>query len=177
MSSTPRGLRRLERSQMLLRPVEEVFAFFSDARNLEAITPPFLRFRILTPMPIEMRAGTRIDYALSLYRVPIRWRTRVTRWEPGVCFIDEQESGAYAYWRHTHWFEARGSGTLMRDTVDFLEPFGPLGRVAHRLFVRRTLDRIFDFRRDATSHLLARSLPNESVAGDVAMRAPEKAYP
>ena len=94
---------------MLPRPVEEVFAFFSDARNLEAITPPFLRFRILTPMPIEMRAGTRIEYALSLYRVPIRWRTRITRWEPGVCFIDEQEAGAYAYWRHLHEFEVRGA--------------------------------------------------------------------
>jgi ligand-binding SRPBCC domain-containing protein len=174
MSSTPRGLRRLERSQLLPRPVEEVFAFFSDARNLEAITPPFLRFRILTPMPIEMRAGTRIDYALSLYRVPIRWRTRITRWEPGVCFIDEQEAGAYAYWRHLHEFEVRGSATLMRDIVDYSEPFGPLGRVAHRLFVRRTLDCIFDFRRDVTQHLLERSLPNASTAGEVAMRAPGK---
>jgi hypothetical protein len=175
MSRMPRRLRRLERSQMLPRPVEEVFAFFSDARNLEAVTPPFLRFRILTPMPIVMTAGTRIDYALSIHGVPIRWRTLITRWQPGVCFIDEQESGPYAYWRHTHEFEACGSATRMRDTVDFLEPFGPLGQVAHGLFVRRTLDRIFDFRRDATRHLLARPLPNEPTS-DVAMRAADRNY-
>ncbi len=77
-----RAVHRLERSQLLERPVEEVFAFYSNAANLEAITPPFLRFRILTPTPIAMRAGTRIEYALSLHGVPVRWRTLITRWEP-----------------------------------------------------------------------------------------------
>ncbi len=98
---------------MLPRPVEEVFAFFSDARNLEAITPPFLRFRIRTPMPIPMCAGTRIEYTLWLYGAPVRWRTLITRWEPGACFVDEQELGPYALWRHTHEFESRGRSTLM----------------------------------------------------------------
>ena len=152
-----RTVHRLERSQLLDRPVEEVFAFYSDAVNLEAITPPFLRFRILTPTPIVMRAGTRIEYALSLHGAPVRWRTLITRWEPNACFVDEQESGPYALWRHTHTFEAQGARTLMRDVVEYREPFGALGQLAHVLVVRRMLDRIFDYRRDATGQLLGRS--------------------
>jgi ligand-binding SRPBCC domain-containing protein len=171
MTSAARPTHRLERSQMLYRPVEDVFAFYSDAANLEAITPPFLRFRVLTPMPIEMRAGTRIDYALSLHGVPIRWRTLITRWEPGVCFVDEQEAGPYAQWRHTHRFEPRGHATVMHDTVEYREPFGPIGQLAHALFVRRMLDRIFDFRRDATNLLLARSRAAASASGAMRTRA------
>jgi ligand-binding SRPBCC domain-containing protein len=147
--------RRLERTQLLPRPVDEVFAFFSDAANLEAVTPPFLRFRILTPLPIALGTGTRIDYALSLYGVPLGWRTLITRWEPGVCFVDEQERGPYALWRHTHEFEPHGRSTLMRDVVEFREPLGPLGSLAHVLFVARALERIFDFRRETTARLLA----------------------
>lgn len=148
---------RLERQQLLPRPIGDAFAFFSDAANLEAITPPFLRFRILTPLPIAMRAGARIDYALALHGVPVRWRTRITCWEPGVRFVDEQESGPYALWRHAHEFEPRGGATLMRDVVEYRERLGPLGQLAHALFVKRMLERIFDFRRDATQHLLARA--------------------
>jgi ligand-binding SRPBCC domain-containing protein len=154
MSVATRGLHRLERRQLLARPVDDVFAFYADAANLEALTPPFLRFHIVTPTPIAMRVGTRIDYALSLYGVPIRWRTLITCWEPGVRFVDEQEAGPYAYWRHEHAFEARGRATLMRDTVEYLEPLRAVGQLAHLLFVRRALDRIFDFRRDAADRLL-----------------------
>jgi len=145
---------RLSRTQLVARPLPEVFAFFSDASNLEALTPSFLHFRILTPMPFELQAGARLDYQLSLFGVPLRWRTRITEWQPGRRFVDEQESGPYELWRHTHEFEARGSSTLMRDVVDYAEPFGAVGSVAHLLFVRRTLDRIFDFRRDAIHRLL-----------------------
>lgn len=144
-----RRMHLLERAQRIPRPREEVFAFFADASNLETITPPFLRFRILSPLPIEMRPGARIDYALTLAGVPFRWRTRITEWQPGLRFVDEQESGPYAAWRHTHLFEGEGATTLMRDRVEYAVPFGPVGRVAHRLFVGRTLDRIFDFRREA----------------------------
>jgi hypothetical protein len=162
---------RLERSQLLERPAADVFAFYSDAANLEAITPPFLRFRILTPTPIAMQAGTRIEYALSLYGVPVRWRTLITRWEPGVCFVDEQESGPYALWRHTHAFEPRGTSTLMRDVVEYREPFGALGQLAHVLVVRRMLERIFDHRRDATGLLLGRSGRQVSAAIDASSHA------
>lgn len=150
-------IHQLSRTQQLHRPLPEVFAFFSDASNLEALTPPFLRFRILTPMPLEMRAGARLSYQLSLCGVPMRWSSRITDWQPGKRFVDEQESGPYALWRHTHEFEARGTSTSMRDVVDYSEPLGPLGTVAHVLVVRRTLDRIFDFRRDAIRRLLGRS--------------------
>jgi hypothetical protein len=146
---------RLQRNQLVDRPIDEVFRFFADAANLEALTPPFLGFSILTPLPIEMRVGTLIDYSLALYGMPVRWRTRITVWEPGVCFVDEQESGPYALWRHTHEFEAVGNGsTRVRDCVDYRVGMGPLGSLARVLFVGRTLDAIFDFRREATKNLL-----------------------
>lgn len=144
---------RLERTQLIPRTCDELFPFFADAANLEAITPSFLRFRILKPAPIEMRVGARVHFALELYGVPLRWRTCITEWKPGVRFVDEQESGPYTYWRHVHEFEVRGDSTLMHDTVDYAEPLGPIGRAAHALFVERTLDRIFDFRRDTISRL------------------------
>jgi ligand-binding SRPBCC domain-containing protein len=136
------------------RPRGEVFAFFAEARNLEAITPSFLRFRVVTPSPIDMRPGARIDYALSLYGIPLRWSSRITVWEPGVRFVDEQERGPYALWRHTHEFESRGDATVVRDVVEYAMPAGPLGWVAHVLFVDRALGRIFDYRRDAIRRLL-----------------------
>jgi hypothetical protein len=150
-----RRLHRLERTQRVALPLSEVFAFFSDASNREALTPPFLRFRILTPMPVAMGTGAQIDYALSLLGIPIRWRTRITEWEPGVRFVDEQEKGPYAVWRHTHAFESEGpSSTLVRDTVEYAVSLGPLGALARVLFVERALGRIFDFRRDAIRRVL-----------------------
>ena len=147
-------IHRLERTQQIQRPLDIVFAFFADATNLEAITPRFLRFSIITPTPVEMRSGARIDYAMSLFGMPVRWRTRITEWEPGLRFVDEQEAGPYSVWRHTHEFEPRGEATLVRDVVDYAVPLGPLGSIAHALVVERTLGRIFDFRRDATRRLL-----------------------
>ncbi len=157
----------LERTQAIPAPVEEVFSFFSDAANLEAITPSFLRFRILTPLPIAMRQGARIEYALSLFGIPFRWRTRITRWEPGVCFADEQESGPYAFWRHTHAFEAGAGSTTMRDRVEYALPLGPVGGAVRTLFVKGALVRIFDYRREAIARIFpgnASPLP-EKAAG------------
>jgi ligand-binding SRPBCC domain-containing protein len=147
-------VRRLERTTVVQRPLDEVFAFFADATNLEALTPSFLRFRILTPTPIEMRPGAHIDYALSLFGIPLRWRTRIAEWEPGARFVDEQERGPYALWRHTHTFEARGDATLVGDVVEYAVPLGPVGALAAALFVRRALDRIFDFRQHAIRRIL-----------------------
>jgi ligand-binding SRPBCC domain-containing protein len=144
-------MHRLVRTQRVEAPLDEVFAFFSEAENLDLLTPPFLRFRILTPTPIAMRPDARIEYALSLFGVPLRWRTRITVWESGVRFVDEQESGPYARWVHTHTFEPVDGGTIITDRVDYALPFGPLGALAHATFVERTLARIFDFRRDATA--------------------------
>jgi ligand-binding SRPBCC domain-containing protein len=134
---------KLVREQRLPGTPEQVFPFFADAANLEAITPPWLHFRIVTPQPIEMREGALIEYRLRLRGIPIRWRTRIDAWEPGVRFVDRQLSGPYRLWHHTHEFEADGPDhTLMRDTVRFEVPFA---RLAMPL-VSRDLKRIFDFR-------------------------------
>jgi len=137
----------LDRSQVLPGTPEDVFPFFADARNLEAITPPFLSFAVVTPEPIEMRVGTLIQYRLRLHGVPIRWLTSIQAWDPPHRFIDTQVTGPYGLWHHTHTFEPHPDGTLMRDVVRYAIPFGPLGELAHRLFVARDVERIFDFRR------------------------------
>ena len=141
----------LQREQFLPVSAEEAFDFFADAFNLELITPPWLNFRVDTPRPIEMRAGSMIEYRLRLHGVPVRWLTRIESWEPGARFADVQLRGPYRHWHHTHTFEARDGGTLMRDVVRYSLPLGPLGRLARALIVRRDLDRIFDFRRDAVA--------------------------
>ena len=134
----------LQREQELPGTPDEVFPFFAEARNLEAITPPFLNFHVVSAD--EMRVGALIEYRLKLHGVPIRWLTRIEEWEPGVRFVDAQLRGPYALWHHTHEFEAHDGHTLMRDTVRYALPFGPLGTVAHRLFVKRDVERIFDYR-------------------------------
>ena len=146
---------RLEREQFLPHPVNEVFAFFAQARNLEQLTPSWLSFHVLTPEPIEMGVGTLIDYRLRMHGLPLRWRSRIQEWEPDRAFIDQQVKGPYRLWHHRHTFEARGSGTVVRDTVDYALPFGLLGDVAHPLFVERDLRRVFAFRHTAVEHLLA----------------------
>jgi len=153
--TTPRWTYHLERSQLLPLPIDEAFAFFADAGNLEALTPPTLRFRMLTPAPIAMQAGALIDYRLKVHGMPVRWRTEIVAWEPGRRFVDRQLRGPYALWEHTHSFEPVDGGTLMRDVVVYRLPLGPFGALANRLLVAADLRRIFDFRRDAFARLLA----------------------
>jgi ligand-binding SRPBCC domain-containing protein len=137
----------LEREQRIPGPPERVFPFFEDAHNLEAITPPFLGFRVVTPAPIAMREGARIEYRLKLHGVPVRWRTTIEQFDPPHMFVDRQTSGPYRLWHHTHVFEPDGrGGTIMRDRVRYALPLGPLGSIAHVLLVRRDLRRIFDYR-------------------------------
>jgi ligand-binding SRPBCC domain-containing protein len=141
----------LERAQVLPADRDEVFAFFGDAFNLEAITPPWLGFRVLTPGPIEMGPGTLIEYRLKLHRLRVDWLTRVEIWEPGRRFVDTQLRGPYRLWRHTHFFEDHRGGTRVRDCVSYELPLGPLGELARMLFVRRDLERIFDYRHTAVA--------------------------
>lgn len=110
------------------------------------MTPPELGFQILTPSPIEMKAGTRIDYKIRLHHVPMTWQTLIEQYEPDVRFIDTQLKGPYSVWRHTHTFEDADGGTLLGDRVVYELPFGPLGRAVHALFVKKQLARIFDYR-------------------------------
>lgn len=146
---------RLHREQLVARPVNEVFAFFSQARNLELITPPWLRFEVLTPEPIEMAPGALIDYRLWLRGVPLRWTSRIEAWETDRGFVDRQLRGPYQLWHHRHEFAAHPAGTIVRDDVRYALPFGPLGRLVHALIVRRDLQRIFDHRREAVTNALA----------------------
>ena len=146
----------LERRQRLPVPAERAFAFFSDARNLEAITPPWLRFRVLTPGAIEMREGALIDYRLRLHGMPLTWRTRIAVWEPPHRFVDVQLRGPYALWEHTHSFAPDGEdAVVIADRVRYALPFGRLGELARRRFVRRDLERIFDHRMHAIAGRLA----------------------
>ncbi|HLO39963.1 MAG TPA: SRPBCC family protein [Phycisphaerales bacterium] len=149
---------RLETTTVVPRPIEETFEFFADAGNLEAITPPWLNFEIVTPRPIDMSAGTLIDYRLRLHGIPLRWKTRIAAWEPPFRFVDEQLSGPYRLWRHEHIFEndpAGSGGTRMTDRVEYAFFGGPLTPLVNRIYVRRDLDRIFEFRRTMLLKLLA----------------------
>jgi ligand-binding SRPBCC domain-containing protein len=125
-------------------PPGEIFPFFAEARNLEALTPPWLKFEVVTPPPIAMRVGALIDYRIRVHGLPIRWRTEIVEWNPPHGFIDVQLSGPYRLWHHTHTFEERGTSTLCRDDVRYW-PRG--GALIDRLFVRRDVERIFAFRR------------------------------
>jgi ligand-binding SRPBCC domain-containing protein len=146
----------LEREQFVRAPLEDVFAFFSEAGNLEELTPSWLRFHVLTPEPIPMQGGAVIEYRLRLRGVPLRWVSLIEEWEPGRRFVDRQLSGPYRLWHHTHEFASHPDGTLVRDRVRYQIPLGPLGALAHALFVRRDLDRVFDFRHAAVARLLER---------------------
>ena len=151
------GEHTLVRRQRLELPIEQAFEFYAQARNLEAITPPWLGFRVTTPGEIEMREGALIEYRLALHRIPVRWRTRIEAWEPPVRFIDAQLRGPYALWVHTHTFEADGPGAVViGDHVRYALPFGPLGALAHAAFVRHDLERIFDYRAQAVAAQIAR---------------------
>lgn len=143
----------LERTQIVPRPRADVFPFFAEAANLERITPPFLGFKILTPPPIEMRAGTLIDYRIKLNGIPMRWRTLIEELVPNERFVDTQLKGPYKRWHHTHTFRDVAGGTEVGDRVEYELPLGPLGHAAHALFVRRQLQTIFAYRAEVMREL------------------------
>jgi ligand-binding SRPBCC domain-containing protein len=139
----------------LPRPVAEIFPFFGNAGNLEIITPRWLQFEILTEGPIEMREGTLVDYRISLRGIPMRWQTRIDVWDPPRRFVDIQLKGPYRRWHHEHVFEPRDNGTLCLDRVDYAVLGGTL---VDRLFVRRNVERIFEFRRKKLLELFRRNV-------------------
>jgi ligand-binding SRPBCC domain-containing protein len=145
----------IEHEQLVHAPLEDVFDFFSRARNLEALTPPWLRFSVLTPEPITMRTGTLIEYRLRVHGLPMLWVARIEEWVPGQRFVDRQLRGPYRLWHHTHEFEPRPRGTLIRDRVRYELPLGPLGALAHALAVRRDLERVFAYRHRQVERLFA----------------------
>lgn len=135
------------------KPPTEVFPFFADAQNLERLTPRWLSFRILTPLPVAMREDARIDYRIGVRGVPMRWQTRIARWDPPHAFVDEQLRGPYSLWHHTHTFAAERGGTRLGDEVQMRPKGGPLAALAMAMFVRRDVERIFRFRSEVMAQL------------------------
>lgn len=146
---------RVDVEQWVPLPPEAVFPFYADARNLERITPPFLRFRVRDTSPGPMRDGTLIDYRLRLHGVPVAWRSVIDAWRPNEAFVDRQVRGPYARWHHLHTFAPHAGGTLVRDQVRYRLPLGALGALVAGRLVRRDLARIFDYRRDAVAAIFA----------------------
>jgi ligand-binding SRPBCC domain-containing protein len=137
--------------------LERVFSFFSDARNLDRITPPWLHFQILTDGPHALRPGSLLDYRLRLHGIPFRWQTEIVEWNPPRGFVDHQRQGPYHWWHHTHRFAAVEGGTEVDDVVHY-SPRG--GALVHALFVARDLRRIFRYRHLALHDALG-VLPTE----------------
>jgi ligand-binding SRPBCC domain-containing protein len=126
--------------------VQDVFPFFADATNLEKITPPELRFRIVTPLPITMGENVLIDYRLRLYGMPLKWRARISQWKPPLHFVDEQIEGPFRLWIHTHRFFPVDEGTRIEDEVQYTLPFSPLGEMVYPL-IHPLIERIFRYRK------------------------------
>ena len=147
---------RLARTTFIARDVERVFAFFKNPHNLEAITPPWLRIRIISTSDDVVRRGTRIRYRLSLHGIPVSWESRITEFADNSHFADEQLSGPYSLWYHRHSFRAVKGGVEMVDDVEYRLPFGVLGRLVHWLIVRHQLRAIFDYRTTRIEALLGR---------------------
>jgi ligand-binding SRPBCC domain-containing protein len=136
----------LETQTILNKSIQDVFPFFANAENLNKVTPPWLKFEILAPLPIEMKVGTKVDYRLRLHGVPIRWRSDITEWDPPHKFTDIQIKGPYRFWKHEHFFTAESNRTKMIDRVEYAIPGWILARIVHSLFVKRDLEKIFDYR-------------------------------
>ena len=145
-----RHVEELHHEAVVPHSLDDTFAFFSDAANLERLTPPWLNFKILTPQPVAMHEGAIIDYRIVLYGVPIPWKTRIDVWEPGVRFIDRQVSGPYLWWHHEHRFEATPAGTRVIDHVEYV----PRMRWLSGALVRRDVERIFVYRQAILPKLL-----------------------
>jgi hypothetical protein len=144
----------LHRRQWIPRGLHETFEFFERPENLPRITPPWLRFRILTPAPIAMRRGLIVDYEVRIMGLPTHWRSLISEYDPPFSFRDEQVIGPYRLWDHHHRFSRENGGTVIEDFVVYEPPLGPLGAPLDRLFIRRRLGDIFEFRRRQIERLL-----------------------
>jgi ligand-binding SRPBCC domain-containing protein len=159
--SPPVKTHSIETEVWLPRPLDAVFPFFADARNLGILTPPWLKFSVLTPGPIQLKTGARIDYRLRLHGIPIRWQSEISAWYPPHRFVDEQRRGPYRCWIHEHTFLEHNGGTLARDRVQYAVLGGSL---VNQLFVARDLKRVFAFREETLLRIFGAASGEHDVA-------------
>jgi ligand-binding SRPBCC domain-containing protein len=145
-----------ESLQWIPKKVEEVFPFFSEAKNLETLTPELLQFKIVAQSTPEIQEGTLIDYQLKVHGIPMHWRTRIEEWKPGVQFVDTQLKGPYSRWHHNHRFESLQGGTLLSDRVLYRLPGGGMGSLMAGSKVRSDVRQIFEYRREKIEKLFGR---------------------
>jgi len=139
------------------QPIEVVFKFFEKPENLEKLTPLNLGFKILTPYPISMNVGRLIDYTIRIFGINFHWKTMITDYLQNIKFVDEQLKGPYSFWHHTHTFESSSSGTYLNDKVIYAMPFGIIGRIVHSLFIKRSLNDIFNYRVEVINKMFSGS--------------------
>ena len=137
----------LKYEQYIDLPINDVFNFFSKPENLSLITPARIKFDILTPVPLKMKEGQLVDYSLKImYLIKLHWRTLITHYEKPYKFVDQQIKGPYTMWHHTHTFEEKDGGTLIRDDLKYAIPLGILGRFVHALYIKHDIQSIFKYR-------------------------------
>lgn len=153
-------IRHLHREQFVPGAPARIWDFFAAPHNLDTITPPDLRFRIVGPVAPRMYPGQMIEYRVGvLPGIWTRWLTEITHLRAGEFFVDEQRLGPYRLWHHEHHFTAvpadapTGPGMLMTDHVTYDPGWGPAGTLVERIWIRAKLRHIFDYRRDKISAL------------------------
>ena len=147
----------LNKTQFINQPIDVVFNFFSKPENLALITPSKLAFKILTPTPITINKGTLIDYTIRLMGFPVHWRTLITKYNPPYEFVDEQIKGPYLFWHHTHTFKAVNGGSEIKDKVRYSIPMGYLGQFIHKIWIKKDLEKIFEYRKAVIDKLFNQS--------------------
>ena len=144
---------RLESSISVPVSLREAFALFETPGNLVRLTPPEFHLRVISGEDAKLRKGAEFRLQIRRMGVPLTWKARIAEYEPPFFFVDEQTSGPFAQWRHRHEFRPTEYGAMISDRVEYALPFGPFGRLVHRLFVRRQLEELFDYRRRALAEV------------------------
>lgn len=150
---TDNPYQQFQMEQWVPQPVKDIYAFFGESKNLEVLTPEFLKFKVLRQSTEKISEGTRLDYSLRLHGIPIRWQSLIKDWQTNVCFVDIQTKGPYSVWQHTHEFEEKNGGTLIRDKVCFKVPFGAPGDLILTKFIQKDLKKIFNHRKNKIREL------------------------
>ena len=141
----------LEDELRIEKPLKEVFEFFNTPKNLGVITPPYMKFKLLTPEPIVMKEGAVFDYSISILGLPIRWTSMIVDYEPPYRFTDIQLRGPHSYWHHEHTFQEDSGGTIIKDSVHLLMPWGIFGSLGYHLVAKHLNKGLFKYRKDVVA--------------------------